>query len=290
VHDKLVNLRSLLFVPGDRPDRMEKAKTAGADAVILDLEDAVASERKAEARTQVARFLNSGDRRVKLFVRINALDTDAADADLREIARMAPDGYVLPKSGGAASVIELARRLGLLHCQERPVLPIAAETPSSVFTLIKYREVGERLAGLTWGAEDLPRSIGATASRLPDGGFTPAFELVRTLTLFAAHAAGVPAIEAVYPAFKDQGGLALYAARAARDGFSGMLAIHPSQVPLINAAFTPSAEALEQARNVVAAFQSRPGAGSIDLGGVMLDAAHLKHAERVIARADDINK
>jgi citrate lyase subunit beta/citryl-CoA lyase len=225
-----------------------------------------------------------------LFVRINPLDTEAADADLREIAHRAPDGYVLPKADGAAAVIELGRRLDLLHCVQRPVLPIAAETPSSVFTLSQYREVAGRLAGLTWGAEDLPRSIDAAESRLPGGGFTPVFEMVRSLTLFAAHAAGVAAIEAVYPAFKDLEGLAHFAARAARDGFNGMLAIHPSQVPLINAAFTPSAEALERARNIVAAFQSRPGVGSIDFSGVMLDAAHLKHAERVIARGADHNK
>ena len=109
------------------------------------------------------------------------------------------------------------------------------------------------------------------------------FEMVRSLALFAAHAAGVPAIETVYPALKDADGLKAYAARGRRDGFSGMLALHPAQVPVINAAFTPSAEELAWARRVIEAFAANPGAGALELDGRMVDAPHLKLARRLLA-------
>ena len=150
-----------------------------------------------------------------------------------------------------------------------------------------YGAVAERLAGLTWGAEDLPAAIGAATSRESDGRYTPPYELARSLTLFGAHAAGVAAIETVFPAFRDLDGLGAYAARAARDGFTGMMAIHPAQVPVINAAFSPSAEAVAQARAVVAAFAANPGAGALQLDGRMIDAPHLKQARLLLQRAGE---
>jgi citrate lyase subunit beta/citryl-CoA lyase len=283
-----MRLRSLLFVPGDRPDRMDKALAAGADAVIIDLEDAVARERKADARRHAAECLARRDRRTPLFVRVNALNAGMVDADLGALAAAPPDCYVLPKSEGCASVTEFCGRLDALGGERRPVLPIVAETAASVFTLGHYPEVGERLLGLTWGAEDLRGSIGASTARETDG-FTKTFEIVRSLTLLAAHAAGVPAIETIFPAFRDADGLSGYAARAARDGFGGMLAIHPAQVPIINEAFTPSSEAIETARRIVAAFRNHTGDGAVGLDGVMLDAVHLKQAVQIIARADPSN-
>lgn len=284
-----MRLRSLLFVPGDRPERMDKARDAGADAVILDLEDAVAPSRKAGARSNIGAFLghdaNRDDRRVALLVRINALDTPLAGADLKALENTPPDGYVLPKSDGGDSIAELGRRLDTLGCARRPVLAIAAETAAAVFTLGQYRHVADHLLGLTWGVEDLRAAVGATGVRTKEGGFTAPFELVRSLTLFAAHAAGTAAIEAVYPEFRDLEGLARQATRAARDGFSGMLAIHPRQVPVINQAFTPSAAELERARRIVAAFSESAGTGAVGMDGAMLDAAHLRHAQRLIARA-----
>ena len=280
-----MRLRSLLFVPGDRPDQMDKALGTGADALILDLEDAVAGQRKAEARLHVAAFLSRRPRPVRLLVRINPLREAFADLDLDAIAEAGADGLVLPKAEGDASVRELERRLGARNAPLPGILPIATETAAAVFRLSEYDRVAARLIGLTWGAEDLSAAIGAASSRLADGRFTPPFETVRALALFAAHAAGVPAIETVYPAFRDLDGLADYSARGARDGFTGMLAIHPSQIPIINAAFTPSAEAIAKARRIVDAFRSRPGAGVLNLDGVMLDAPHLKHAERVLANA-----
>lgn len=282
-----MRLRSLLFVPGDRPERMDKALSTGADALILDLEDAVAPSAKAAARAATAAFLQRPREGVALFVRVNPLDGPLARDDLAAVLPGEPDGIVLPKAEGAASVEALGTLLG----RPLPILPIATETPAAIFQLGSYAAVAERLCGLTWGAEDLPAAIGAATSREADGSYTPPYELARSLTLFAAHAAGVPAIETVYPAFRDLDGLAAYAARAARDGFTGMMAIHPSQVPVINQAFTPSAEAIAHARAVVAAFEANPGAGALQLDGKMIDAPHLKQAQRVLDQSRlDLNR
>lgn len=277
-----MKLRSLLFVPGDRPDRMEKALGLGADALILDLEDAVSPAAKLQARAYVAAFLARAERPVPLFVRINALDSDLADEDLHAVAAGRPDGFVLPKAEGAASVRELVRRLSALGDDTSLILPIATETPRAIFQLGSYAEANTRLAGLTWGAEDLPAAIGATRAREDDGRYTPPYELARSLTLFAAAAADVAAIETVFPAIHDLEGLSAYAVRARRDGFSGMMALHPAQVAVINQAFTPSDEDIAHARAVVAAFTAAPGAGVLSLDGRMIDRPHLRQAQRLL--------
>ena len=275
-----MRLRSLLFVPGDRPDRMVKALETGADALILDLEDSVSPGKKSEARKAVGEFL-ARPRAMTLFVRVNPLGTED---DLAAVLPARPDGLVLPKAVGAASVAALDR---LLAGAKISILPIATETAGAVFALETFNAVAERLCGLTWGVEDLSAAIGASTAREMDGRFTPPFEMVRSLALFAAHAANVPAIETVYPALKDLDGLAAYAARGRRDGFSGMLALHPAQVPIINAAFTPSPEELAWAKQVVEAFAANPGAGALELDGRMVDAPHLKLARRLLANENE---
>ncbi len=274
-----MRLRSLLFVPGDRPERMEKALGLGADALILDLEDSVALEKKAEARGAVAAFLARPGRPVTLFVRINPLDGGMAADDLAAVLPGRPDGIVLPKAEGAASLRGLDALLG---ASDARILPIATETPAAMFRLGEHGGVTERLIGLTWGAEDLPAAIGARSAREADGRYTEPYKLARSLTLFGAAAAGVAPIETVYPDFRDLDGLARYAADAARDGFTGMMAIHPAQVVVINAAFTPSDVDIAHARAVVAAFAASPGAGALSLDGRMIDAPHLKQAERLL--------
>ncbi len=280
-----VKLRSLLFVPGDRPDRMEKALGAGADALILDLEDAVASERKPEARRAVAAFV-AAHPQANLWVRVNPLDGTETDRDLEAVLPSHPRGIVLPKAEGGLSVAELVRRLAERGNATAQVLAIATETPAAIFQLGTYAGA-KRLAGLTWGAEDLPAAIGASTSREPDGRYTPPYELARSLCLFGAAAAAVAPIETVYPAFRDVEGLAAYAARARRDGFTGMMAIHPAQVPVINAAFTPSEPELAHARAVIAAFEANPGAGALSLDGKMIDRPHLVQARRTLAAAGE---
>jgi len=276
-----MRLRSLLFVPGDRPDRMEKALGLGADALILDLEDSVATTRKKEAREAVVTFLARKDRPLPLLVRINPVDGPYATEDLAALREAHVDGLVLPKAEGAATVHALRSWTGA------PILPIATETPAALFELGSYREVADRLLGLTWGAEDLPAAIGATAAREADGRYTAPIETVRSLALFAAHAAKVPAIETVYPDFRDLDGLAAYAARGARDGFTGMMAIHPDQIPVINRAFTPTGAEIASARAIVAAFAANPDAGVLAIDGKMVDAPHLAQARRVLERAGE---
>jgi citrate lyase subunit beta/citryl-CoA lyase len=274
-----MTLRSLLFVPGDRPDRMEKALGLGADALILDLEDAVAPAAKPAARAEVATFL-AQPRRLPLYVRVNPLGSGMIDDDLSAILPGAPDGIVLPKAEGGASLAALDAKL----TGDIRILAIATETPAAIFGLGSYGGITQRLAGLTWGAEDLPAAIGATQAREADGSYTAPYQLARSLTLFGAHAAGVDAIETVYPDFRDLDGLAAYAARGRRGGFSGMMAIHPTQIPVINAAFTPSPAEIAHARAIVAAFAANPGAGALSLEGSMIDAPHLHAAERLLAR------
>lgn len=280
--------RSWLFVPGDAPAKMDKALGSGADALILDLEDSVALERKAEARAQVRSFLETrSGRGPELWVRINPLATDLAEADLQAVVGGGPAGIVLPKPDSAQAVIELDRLL----THEAPeagairILPIATETPASVFHLHSYAGASPRLAGITWGAEDLSSAVGAETARDEAGGFTPLYAMARSLCIAGAAAADVPAIETVYPDFRDLDGLAAYARRGRRDGFLGMMAIHPSQVAPINEAFTPSPAELAFARKVVALFEANPGAGTLALDGKMLDAPHLKQARRLLERA-----
>ena len=283
-----MRLRSLLFVPGDRPERFAKAAASGADAIILDLEDSVSLANKESARAAIADYL-AGEREVITLVRVNPLDGHMTAADVAAIAAARPDAIMLPKAEGAPSIQQLDTILRSEAARDAslpPILPIATETPAAVFTLGSYREAKERLVGLTWGAEDLPAAIGATTSRNEDGSYTAPYEVARALTLFAAHGAGVAAIDTVFPAIKDEAGLAAYAARARRDGFTGMMAIHPSQVGPINAAFTPSADEVARAQAIVDAFAAHPGVGVLQVDGKMVDAPHLKQAQHILSLAD----
>jgi citrate lyase subunit beta/citryl-CoA lyase len=272
-------MRSLLFVPGDRPDRMKKARDLDADVLILDLEDSVAAGRKPDARKAVADFLGE-PRSTPVFVRVNP--AAMMEEDLAAVVPSRPDGIMLPKAEGGASIAYLSGHLDALDDVSIRILPIATETPTAIFQLGTYGDVTDRLCGLTWGAEDLSAAIGAITAREADGSLTAPYQTVRSLALFAAHAAGVPAIETVYPAFKDEQGLADYAMRARRDGFSGMLAIHPAQLAAIHAAFTPSKDEIAWARRVVEAFDKNPDSGALQVDGQMMDAPHLKLANRIL--------
>ena len=280
-------LRSFLFVPGNRPRRMEKALASGADAVILDLEDSVPPEAKARARKTIRAFLNREPRSIPLLVRVNALTSGMIEDDIKTILPAGPDGIVLPKAEGSDSIAALDRLLGEYDNDTVPVMPIATETPAAIFELGGYRHVGHRLFALTWGAEDLPAAIGASTARDETGAYTAPYRMVRALALFAARAAGVAAIETVYPDFKDIDGLKACVARARRDGFSGMMAIHPGQIAAINAAFQPTQAEIDWARRVIEAFDKNPEAGAIGLDGRMLDAPHLSRARAILKAKRD---
>jgi citrate lyase subunit beta / citryl-CoA lyase len=223
----------MLIVRGDRPDEMAVALEVGADALILDLAHSISTMAKAEARRSVADFLGRNPGR-SLWVKINPLDSPEADKDLTAIVGARPDGIVLPKAEGGASVTELARRLTERGNIGAMVMPMATDTPSAIFQLGTYAGV-KRLAALGWGVEALAAALGASAQE-GDGSLTAPFEVARSLCLFGAAAAGVAAIEAAFPG--DGEGLQFYAERARRDGFSGMFAVNSDQVPVINSAFS----------------------------------------------------
>lgn len=288
-------MRSWLFVPADSSAKLEKATSAGADVLILDLEDSVAPEAKGKARANAARFL--GNRRGPtplLFVRVNALDTPLAEDDLATAMPGAPDGILLPKAGGGRDIARLDAKLtaheALCGIEERQtrIAAIATETAASLFTLGSYAGASPRLSALTWGAEDLSTELGSSAVRDETGRLTPPYELVRTLCLAGAVAAGAAPIDGIYSAYGDTSGLRAECALAARDGFTGKLAIHPAQVPLINAVFSPSEKEIAGARRIVAAFEEAGNPGVLSLDGKMLDRPHLRRAERLLRRAGAI--
>jgi len=284
--------RSMLFVPGDSEKKLAKSEGVPADALILDLEDSVAAENKAVARGLVCEFLaaHANERRQQIWVRINPIDHAEAGADLGAVIRGRPDGIVQPKTRSPDDVILLGQRIGTYEMEhEIPIgsiriLPVATETPAAIFSLGDYVRCDKRLAGLTWGAEDLSAEVGALANKDADGNWTQPYQLVRSLCLFAAHAAGVEAIDTLYANFRDPEGLRASCNEARRDGFSGKLAIHPDQVDVINTAFTPDADEIARARRIVDLFDANPGAGTLALDGAMLDIPHLRQARRILAR------
>jgi citrate lyase subunit beta/citryl-CoA lyase len=282
--------RSYLFVPADSARKLSKAAAAGADALILDLEDSVAAAARPAARKHVAQYLQDSQCS-DVWVRINPLDSDDAMADLAAIMAAGPAGIVLPKPRSAADVVRLAELLDALEAKhglapgQTSIMAICTERPEALFTLHGYVGATARLAALSWGAEDLSAALGASASRDADGNWLSTYAMARSLALCAAAAAGVAAVDTVYTDYKDAAGLARYAANARRDGFGGMLAIHPDQVAIINRAFQPTGAEIDRAERIVALFAANPGAGVLALDGVMLDRPHQLQALRVLQLA-----
>ncbi len=288
-------LRSLLFVPGDSDKKLGNGDGAGADALILDLEDSVLPRNKARARELTVEYLKArpkAERRAQLWVRINSLDSALALADLSAIVAAAPDGVMLPKAEGPADVARLSFYLEALEAQAgvaigaTRVLPVATETAAAPFNLGDYAGARlSRLVGLTWGSEDLATALGASTNRDASGEWAFTYRIVRSLTLMGARAAGVQPIDTLYADFRDEKGLYASSRASRAEGFTGRLAIHPAQVDAINQSYMPSAEEIEHARRVVAAFESSPGAGAVGLDGRMIDIPHLKQAQALIAQA-----
>lgn len=289
-------LRSFLFIPGDSQKKLAKVDDCQADAVILDLEDAVSPASKGLAREMVAEFLGNRPakgRPIQLWVRINPLDSGLVLDDLVAIIKGAPDGILQPKTNGPADVRTLSHYLDALEVHSGivpgavKIIPVATETARAPFSLGDYADAGlERLAGLTWGAEDLSAAIGASTNLSANGQWAFTYQLVRSMTLMAAHAAGVPAIETVYVDFKDTDGLRSACRSARSEGFGGRIAIHPAQVVGINESFSPTDDEVEFARRVVAAFGADDVIGTVGIDGKMYDIPHLKAAKRVLSLAD----
>jgi citrate lyase subunit beta/citryl-CoA lyase len=286
-------MRSLLFVPADSDKKLAKGADSGADALILDLEDSVAADRKAGARETALAYLrqHGGARKQSLVVRVNALDTGLTDADLDGIVAGRPDAILLPKAEGGPAVTHLDAKLtareaihGLTEVAIK-ILALATETASALFLCGTYRGASPRLTAITWGAEDLSAELGAETNRDAAGRFTSPYMLARNLSLAAAAAARVQPIDTVYADFRNLDGLREESLEARRDGFTAKMAIHPAQVAVINDVFTPPDEAIATARAVVAAFAANPSAGVVAIDGVMYDRPHLTRAERLLARA-----
>jgi citrate lyase subunit beta/citryl-CoA lyase len=287
-------MRSLLFVPGDSEKKLAKGLGAGADVLILDLEDSVVAERKAEARRVTRDFLAAATRAPRLFVRVNPLASGMILEDLAAVVGARPDGIVLPKAAGGEDMRRLDHYLSALEARDGvapgsiAILPIASETAAAMFTFASYAGSSARLCGIMWGCEDLAADVGAAENRAPGGDYLEPFRLARSLCLFGAAAAGVAAIDTVFTDFRDEAGLEQEARAAESCGFTAKAAIHPAQIAAINRAFTPGDAAIVWARKVVAAFAANPDAGVIGLDGKMLDRPHLRAAQRFLDRAKTV--
>ena len=287
-----MKMRSWLFAPGDSEKKMAKAVAGDADVVIFDLEDAVANECKPLARRMVHDFLAANSaKRSRIWVRVNPLDGPHMLDDLVAIMPAQPGGIMLPKVYGRADVEMLDHYLTAFEAAHgiargsTPVVVLVTETAEAMFHTGDYKGA-PRVVGLSWGAEDLADSIGASSNRNPDGSYSFTYELARTMTLLGAATAGVAAIETIQGDFRDLDGLKARAEKVRRDGFRGMLAIHPAQVEVINAAFTPSADEIAEAREIVAVFAANPGTGTIGWKGGMLDRPHLSRAQALLAQVE----
>jgi len=287
-------MRSLLFVPADGGRKLDKAMASGADAVIVDLEDSIPAGGKVAARKSAADFVREvvkARQRPRLLVRVNGIATGLIDDDLDAVIAARPDAIMLPKAEGGAGVIHADAKLNVREAQaglpegHTKIVAIATETASALFLAGTYRGASARLEGLTWGAEDLSAELGAEANRDADGRFLDPYRLARALCLAGAAAAQVQAIDTIAADFRDLARLRRETEEARRDGFTGKMAIHPAQVPVINEVFTPTAEAIAKARAVVAAFAAEPGKGAVGIDGVMYDRPHLERARQLLARA-----
>ena len=284
----------MLFVPADSDKKLAKGMTSPADVLILDLEDAVAEAHKPVARRMAAEFISAEAERIgpRLFVRINPLDTSFAMADLASVVVPGLAGIVLPKTKSAADALRLSHGLDALEARAgiEPrsvrIVPVATETAEAMLTMPSWAQVTlPRLAGITWGAEDLSAAVGAVSNRDENGEYSPLYSLANALCLAAATAAGVPPIDTVHVDFRDSAGLAAACRASRRRGFRGRIAIHPDQVPIIHDAYTPSATELAHAKRIVDAFAANPDAETLNLDGTMIDRPHLTQALRTLEQA-----
>jgi len=275
----MIQPRSWLFVPADSERKISKALDSDADAVIFDLEDSVVPAQKATAR-DILKGLPKRSNGPEWWVRVNPLGSEFHKDDLKLIGSAYVHGIVLPKAESGADVTQLAHRTGNI-----PIHAIVTETAASLFGLLSYRQPSSPLTAMSWGAEDLSAALGASSKCNADGGLSFTYQLARTLCLAGAVAAGVQPVDGIFADFRDDEGLRAEAEAAAREGFTGKLAIHPAQVPVINSAFTPSDDEIRHAEEIVAAFEAHPDAGVLSVGGKMVDRPHLVQARRVLERA-----
>lgn len=291
-----MRLRSFLFVPADQDKKLERAMGRGADALILDLEDSVLPEAKARAREGAAAFLRANaplGHRPRLLVRTNSIDSGLIDDDLNAVCAAGPDAVLLPKAVGGGSIMHLDAKLAVREAEAGlaegaiGIFALATERARAIFEAGSFAESSARLKGLAWGIEDLSVDIGARETRDHRGAFLGPYALARNICLLAAAAAQVQAIDTVMVDFRDDQGMRRECREAWRDGFTGKLAVHPDQVPIINETMIPSSDDLALARAVIAAFAAHPGHGALSIDGKLYDIPHLMRARRVLALAGE---
>ncbi len=286
--------RSVHFVPGGNEKMMARALTLPADGLILDLEDAVPPDRKAATRPIVARWLRDldfGDR--ERWVRMNPLATGLGQRDLEETIGARPDGYVVPKPDRAADVRDIAQLIDRLeHHHAIPngstkLLLIATETPEGLLNIRETTTASPRIAAVSWGVEDLGAAMALGRVRDAEGRLLDIPRHARVMCAVAAAAAGVQALDTVYTDIADLDGLRHECEDGVAMGFVGKISIHPSQIPVINEVFTPSAGEIAEARELAAAFDehARQGVYAFRFKGLMVDAPHLARARKILARA-----
>jgi citrate lyase subunit beta / citryl-CoA lyase len=292
-HEEAGLMRSLLFVPADSEKKLTRGLESGADVLIVDLEDSVSPEAKGKARGMAAEFIAGNRDRPSpsFYVRVNDLSTGLTDDDLAAVIPARPAGIMLPKCNGGEDAGRLSVKLRVAEAEAgladgaTRIIPLVTETAIGVLSARSYADPDPRVEALSWGSEDLSAAIGARATRDEAGRLTDVFRLARAMALLAASAADVPAIDTVFPDFRDLDAFRRSCVEAERDGFAGCMAIHPAQVAVINEVFTPSREAVEEAEAIVAAFAAQGNPGVVAIDGKMFDRPHLRRAERLLTRA-----
>jgi citrate lyase subunit beta/citryl-CoA lyase len=276
--------RSVHFVPAGNDRFWSRALDSAADTLVIDLEDSVPADRKPAARDAAREWLSDPDAASghELMVRVNSLRTPWAEDDLRAMPAAGAHSLMVPK----VDTVEQLDRIAALAGESIMLFPVATETALGVVN-VHAIAAHPRVDGICWGAEDLSVGLGAASSRMPDGTLRPIFETVRHLCLIGAAAAGVPAVDAVYVDIRDHDGLRRECETGAAMGYSGKITVHPDQIDIVNAAFTPSAADTERAVALVEAFSvnEAEGRSSFVFDGEMVDAPHLERARRLLARA-----
>ena len=290
--------RSCHFVPGANEKMLNKALGTNADCLILDLEDAVTPDLKDSARETVAQWLGSVEFGAKeRTVRMNPLDTPWGLKDLQVTMQHAPDAYVVPKVSTLAELQTIDAEISRLESEyghpagSVHLILVATETPLGALNIQTFPQC-ERVVAMSWGAEDLSAALGASRNRKPDGTYLDVFRHCRNMTLLASTAGGVAPIDTVFVDLQDEAGLKAECDEAAWSGYTGKITIHPSQIDIVNAAFTPAAEEIARAERLVEAFAQAEAEGfmAIRFEGEMVDVPHLTRARRLLARAAQIQQ
>jgi citrate lyase subunit beta / citryl-CoA lyase len=285
--------RSIHFVPGGQQKMLEKALTLPADGLILDLEDAVPPDRKAATRPIVREWLARDFGGRERWIRMNPISTDLARDDLAETIAGRPDGYVVPKPRHAGDIREIAQLLDRLEHRHgiapgsTRLLPIATETPEGLLNIREVAAASPRIVAISWGIEDLGAAMGLPRVRDEHGRYLDIPRYARTMCAVAASAAGVDWLDTVYTDIADLDGLRRECEDGVAMGFSGKISIHPSQIEVINAVFTPDKTAVAEARELVALFEEHRARGvyAFRFKGQMVDAPHLARARKLLERA-----